>query len=267
MSTGAGSAADNMIRLLYLEIVRKDDYKLWEKDPQLCRQPPFSTNTIDEFTAEVIQERFDISHLSVNLASWEERLPSLQRPLFTFAETKSMVEDSPKRRFEYDLDGLTWSSEVFVKTWESRSGYLMKTLVIHLPNDGFFYVNEAAVSNIVGEIKKDGQKNNRHKNTCYEGWTVLEKTIWDRLKPFETFMAKWCGEEYDQDRLEKTALYHSAANRVDICMRMDHIGVEFSFKHSFPVALEDDFWDSIESFSLLSATNFAVATGVTPTPL
>jgi hypothetical protein len=102
-------AAENMIRLLYLEVVRKDDYKLWKKDPQLCRQPHVSTNTntIDEFTAEVIQELFDISHFSVNLASWEERLPSLQRPLFTFAETKSMVEDSPKRRFEYELDGLT----------------------------------------------------------------------------------------------------------------------------------------------------------------
>ncbi len=34
MYTGTGSAADNMIRLLYLEIVRKDDYKQWKKDPQ-----------------------------------------------------------------------------------------------------------------------------------------------------------------------------------------------------------------------------------------
>jgi hypothetical protein len=75
----------------------------------------------------------------------------------------------------------------------------MKILVIHLPNDVFFYVNEEAVVNeFVGEIKKKGQKNNRHKNTCYEGWGVLEKTLWNKLKPFETFMAQWCGEDYDQ---------------------------------------------------------------------
>lgn len=244
-STGAGSAADNMIRLLYLEIIRKDDYKLWKKDPQLCRQPRDSNTEIcPEFTPQVIQERFDISHLSVNLTSWEKRLPSLQRKLFTFAEAKSMVYDSPHVEFEYELDGLTWSCEYFVKTWESRAGNLMKKLVIHLPNDGFFYVNEEAMSDFVGKIKKVGQKNNRHKKTnCYEGWTVMEKTIWDKLKPFENFMVKWCGEEYDQDRVEKTVLYHGAANRVDIIMRMDLIAVEFSFEHNFPVALEDDFWD------------------------
>jgi hypothetical protein len=120
----------------------------------------------------------------------------------------------------------------------------MKNLVINLPNDGFFYLrNEAAMNEFVGEVKKKGQKNNRHKNTCYEGWAVLEKTIWNKLKHFETFMAKWCGEHYDQHRVEKTVLYYSDANRVDICMRMDHISVEFSFEHSLPVALEDDFWD------------------------
>jgi hypothetical protein len=122
----------------------------------------------------------------------------------------------------------------------------MKIVIIHLPNDGFFYVNEEAVVNqFVGEIKKKGQKNNRHKDTCYEGWAVLEKTIWNKLKPFETFMAEWFGgddSEYDF-RIEKTVLYHSDANRVDICMRMDDISIEFSFEHSFPVAMEDDFWD------------------------
>lgn len=38
----------------------------------------------------------------------------------------------------------------------------------------------------------------------------MEKTIWDKLKPFETFMVKWCDEEYDQDRVEKSVLYHGA---------------------------------------------------------
>jgi hypothetical protein len=50
-------------------------------------------------------------------------------------------------------------------------------------------------------------------------------------------MAKWCGYDYNQHRVKKTAMHHSDANRVDICMRMDHISIEFSFGHSFPVAL------------------------------
>jgi hypothetical protein len=139
------------------------------------------------------------------------------------------------------MDGLTWSCEYFVKTWLSKNGDLMKIVTINLSNDVFFYVNEDTVNEVVGEIKTNGQKNDRHKNTCYEGWAVLEKTIWNKLKPFETFMAKWRGDDNNQHRVEKTVIYHSDANRVDICMRMDHISIEFSFEHSFPVALEDNF--------------------------
>ena len=241
-SPTSSTAAESMIRLLYLEIIRKDDYKQWKKDPQLCPRPQVSMNTIDDSTPEVIQERFDISHLSEHLTIWEKQIPKVQ-PFFSFSDVNVMTENSPKRTFQYEMDGLTWSCEYFVKTWVSKADNLMKILVIHLPNDGFFYVNEYAVDEIVGKIKKKGQKNSRHKHTCFEDWVVLEKTIWNKLKPFETFMATWCGNDYDPQRVEKTALYHSGANRVDICMRMDHIAIEFSFEHSFPVALEDDFWD------------------------
>ena len=43
-----------------------------------------------------------------------------------------------------------------------------------------------------------------------------------------------------------TLMYHSDANRVDICMRhTDHfIGIEFSFEHSYPLALEDGWWEN-----------------------
>ena len=242
-SSTASTAVDSMIRLLYLEIVRKDDYKQWKKDPQLCPQPRVSTNTIDDSTLEGILERFDISHLSEHLGTWEKQLPSTVQPFFSFSDVNAMTENSPTRTLHYEMDGLTWSCEYFVKTWVSRTGNLMKILVVHLPNEGFFYVNEDAVEEIVGTIKKKGQKNSRHEHTCFDDWVVLEKTIWDKLKPFETFMATWCGNDYDPQRVEKTALYHSGAKRVDICMRMDHIAIEFSFEHSFPVALEDDFWD------------------------
>ena len=155
-----------------------------------------------------------------------------------------MTENSPKRTFHYEMDGDTWSCEYFVKTWVSTAGNLMKTLAIHLPNGGFQYVKfHDTVGKIVGAIKKMRQKNNRHKHSCLEDWVVLEKTIWNKLKPFETFMATWCGNAYDPQRVEKMVLYHKDAMQVDICMRMDHIAMEFSFKEDFPVALEDDLWD------------------------
>jgi hypothetical protein len=123
-STGS-SAADNMIRLLYLESFRKDDYKQWKKDPQLCPQPRVSTNTIDDTTPEVIQERFDISHLSVHLAAWEKQLPNVQ-PFFSFSDVKAMTENSANRTFQYEMDGLTWSCEYYVQTWVSKTGSLLK---------------------------------------------------------------------------------------------------------------------------------------------
>jgi hypothetical protein len=106
-TTRTGSAADNMIRLLNVEIIRKDDYtyKQWKKDPQLCRQPLISTSTIDDSTPEVIQERFDISHLSVHLAAWEKQLPTTIQPFFSFADVKVMTENSASKAHVRVRDG------------------------------------------------------------------------------------------------------------------------------------------------------------------
>jgi hypothetical protein len=51
---------------------------------------------------------------------------------FSFADVKAMTENSAKRTFEYEMDGLTWSCEYYVKTW--------------LSNNGYFYVNEDTVN-------------------------------------------------------------------------------------------------------------------------
>lgn len=58
-------------------------------------------------------------------------------------------------------------------------------------------------------------------HTCFEGWAAIEKKVWDKLEPFETFMVNWFGEHFSKHRIEKTVLYHADANRVDICMRME----------------------------------------------
>lgn len=104
-----------MIRLLYLEIIRKDDYKQWNKDPQLCPQPQVSMNTIDVSTPEVIQERFDISHLSEHLTIWEKQLPKVQ-PFFSFSDVNVMTGNSPKRT----LSSTRWTVSPGVASISSR---------------------------------------------------------------------------------------------------------------------------------------------------
>ena len=83
----------------------------------------------------------------------------------------------------------------------------------------------------VGNVKKAKLPNNRHRNTCqFEGWSLLDKHVWEKILPFETFMVSWFGEHYTPERMEKTILYHATANRVDICMRHKdhHVAIEFS---------------------------------------
>ena len=46
--------------------------------------------------------------------------------------------------------------------------------------------------------------------------------------------------------MERSIMYHSDANRIDLIMRHQDLGVaiEFSFDHSYPIALEEDYFDT-----------------------
>ena len=57
-------------------------------------------------------------------------------------------------------------------------------------------------------------------------------------------MAAWFEASYDPKRMELLVLYHTDANRLDLCMRHQdtHVSIEFSFEHSYPIALEDGWW-------------------------
>jgi hypothetical protein len=80
--------------------------------------------------------------------------------------------------FEYetlDIGWAHWELRVFCQDVESKQGNAMKSLVIPLQSDGFFDVDTGdAVNEFVAEMKKAGQKNNRHKKTlsCYGGWVL-----------------------------------------------------------------------------------------------
>ena len=152
------------------------------------------------------------------------------------------------RVFEYFSDELKWECEYSVNVRESangNTGNTRKKLVIHLPNDGYFYINGVQMEEFLGKVKRANVPNNRHRSTCHQGWSLLDKNVWGKIGPFETFMGSWFGENYTPERMEKTIMYDADANRVDIRIRhMDrHVGIEFSFEHSFPVALDDDWWD------------------------
>lgn len=40
--------ARNLVSLLYLEVIRKDDYQQWKRDPQLVRHPLTTKHTVDD---------------------------------------------------------------------------------------------------------------------------------------------------------------------------------------------------------------------------
>jgi hypothetical protein len=241
-STETEGMQQGIIKLLYLELVRKDEYKQWLEDPTYVGKALTKKRKLDDFPPE-FQRRFDISHLNHNLDAWQARLPQLSTPFYSYADVSSMAEQSPSRVFEYFLDELEWECEYSVKVRESANGNTWKTLVIHLPNDGYFYINGVQMEEF---LRKADIPNNHHRNTRHQGWSLLKKTIWEKILPVETFMVAWFGENCTFERMEKTIRYHADANRVDICMRhMDRfVGFEFSFEHSYPVALDDDWWDS-----------------------
>ena len=46
--------------------------------------------------------------------------------------------------------------------------------------------------------------------------------------------------------MERSIMNHSNANRIDLIMRYQDLGVgiEFPFEHSYPIALEEDYFDT-----------------------
>ncbi|CAB9531925.1 hypothetical protein SEMRO_4307_G353690.1 [Seminavis robusta] len=243
---------DSLVKALYLEIIRKDEYLLWKQDPTYVGEELAKQRSIGDKPGSipgVFRHRVDISHLNQNLAAWQARLSSFSDPFYSYANVSSMTRaeaNASKGTFEYILDDLTWGCQYSVKIRETASGNTQKTLVIHLPNDGYFYLNGTKMEEFLGKVKKAGVPNSRHRNTCHKGWAQLEKTVLDKLFPFQAFMVAWFGGNHAPQRMEKMVMHHSDANRVDICMRhMDHfIDIEFSFEHSYPFALDDGWWEN-----------------------
>ena len=75
-------------------------------------------------------------------------MSTLTEPLYSYDAVRNMTrveENASSSTFQYVLDDLTWECEYSVKCWESQQGNVKKALVIHMPNDGYFYINGVAV--------------------------------------------------------------------------------------------------------------------------
>lgn len=83
-----------------------------------------------------------------------------------------------------------WRSDIRVCLLVDNNDVLWKNIVVHLPNDGFLYVDEALLP-----VLANDRRNPRHMNDCSEGWAYLDKCLWPKPVPFEDFTRKWFGHD------------------------------------------------------------------------
>jgi hypothetical protein len=242
---------ETMVRLLYMEVVRHDSYLSWQRDPRLVspEKIALTENQMKEAAAG-LQERYDLGYLCKTFESWDiavKEMNSQPSPVPTFPtydDVSQVSNNTIKTVHEYEHDGLTWRADwrINLRTKKVNGLYqTRRTLVIHLPNDGYLHVNEEALKSRTRTVKNTGRLNPRHLKNCKDGWAELEHEVWGKLAAFETYMVEWFGEPRARNAT-RTLLYHADANKVDICMQSSLNAIEFSFQPSFPIALDDGFW-------------------------
>jgi hypothetical protein len=162
-------ASGDDAEILHLEIIRKDEYKKWKEDPRFVGDALLKKRAPEDIPLHA--NRFDISHLNENFAAWNTALSVSN--FYSSDEVRAMTNaqaNSSSFKFAYELDDLVWECEFSVNAFLTRSGALRKTLVIHLLNDGYFYINGVEMEKYLGKVDKESVLNSRHRNTCYDGW-------------------------------------------------------------------------------------------------
>ena len=136
----------------------------------------------------------------------------------------------------YNHDGFKWFSDfrTFVR-YEPPHTY--RTVVLHLPNDGFFYTEKSGSDK---DVTKSNVENPQHVVNCFNGWFLLEDEVWETLAPIFTYMTNWLGTT----AVEKKVLYHAEKNRVDIIAScsVNKVAFEISFEQRFAMEMKEGFW-------------------------
>ena len=229
----------DMVNLLYIEAIPHESYVEWLKDPSKRLAPikPASYENLTDMD-EPTKERHDIGYISANLTSWNNRI-SGKGLIPTFEKVQNATATTVPQEVEYDHDGLVWRSDYNIHIRRLTDGTKVRKLVVHLPNDGYFYVDEELLP-----VLCSSQRNERYIKTCPNGWAYLDKAIWSKLIPFETWARQWFGYTEGQI-LQRQILYNDAKNRMDICLRCPstNVEVEFSFEPGYPIPeVPESFW-------------------------
>ena len=232
--------------LMYVESsIPKTSYKQWLADKNKQRLSPVKppAASLNDTMDAPSTKRHDISDIGENFLDWSNRVNREGCPIAlpTLPEVQEATNGTVPLSIDYVRDGLIWRSDIRVCLLVDDKDVLWKSLVVHLPNDGFFYVDEA----LLPMLAKD-KRNPRHMNTCSEGWAYLDKCLWPKLILFEEFARNWFGYDGDDNKkLQRQILYNDVNNRMDICLRCPHtkVGLDISFEPGYPVPeVPEDFW-------------------------
>jgi hypothetical protein len=214
----------DMLKLLYMKVIPRQIYLEGLTDPSKKRSPikPASEQNLADMDTPT-KERHDIGYLCSNLESWKLRIAG-QSILPTFDAVKKAKISTIAEEVEYDRDGLVWRSDyqILIRRQSQMRGQVRR-LVLHLPNDGFFYVAESLLP-----VLLSNRRNERHLKTCSEGWAYLDHIVWPKLAAFEQFARDWFG--YDNSKkLRRLIMYNDLNNRMDICLPCPDTNVSVDF--------------------------------------
>jgi len=235
---GGGPWSD-MVNLCYIGAIPRASYLEWRQDPSKSLSPikPATRQNLEDMDTTT-KQRHDIGYINANLTSWNDRVHG-QNLIPTFETVRAAAATTVAEEVEYDRDGLVWRSDYHIRIQRMADGTMVRKLVIHLPNDGYFYVSEQLLPVLVS-----GRRNDRHLNTCPEGWAYLDAVVWPKLAPFENWARRWFGF-IECQTLRRQILYNDLNNRMDICLKCPstNVVVEFSFEPGYPMPeVPESFW-------------------------
>lgn len=193
----------------------------------------------DDGSHDFIIKRRRLSYLCNILRSWQRGVTSQSVITFPeFTDVRDATDTTTRNIIVFDHHRLSWRSgvEIFVQSNQ-------KTLVVHLPNDGYLYIPDGEM-----EVVQQAKPNDRHP-TEPNGWAVLKtsrrQSAMEDLEGFTIFADQWFG----LIPYEKTVLYSVMRRRIDICFQSQsavvdgaNIALEFSFERDWPVTDESDWW-------------------------
>ena len=123
--------------------------------------PATAVNLVDMDTPT--KKRHQIAYIAENQQSWITRLER-GNPLPAFAVVRTATAATVPIPVDYDRDGLTWRSDFRICISYDNNAVQWKRLVLHFPNDGFFYVDEKLLP-----VLASNRRNEKHMGTCSNG--------------------------------------------------------------------------------------------------